>query len=55
MSIIDKIWDYKRQYDEMDPYRRNQLQLAVIGGIVLVIALYVIFNSIESVRRMFNR
>jgi len=55
MSIVDQLMDYKRQYDEMDPYRRNQLNLTVIGAIVLAIALYFIINSFETVRHFVGK
>ena len=55
MSIFDKIGDTKRQYDEMDPFRRHQLQLAVIGSLVLIAALYLIINSFETLKGFFNR
>lgn len=55
MSIIDRIFEYKRQYDEMDPYRRNQLNVVVIGGIILSIALYLILNSVEGIRHFLNK
>lgn len=55
MSIVDKIREYKLQYDEMDPYYRNQLHVAVIGGIVLIIALYYIVSSFEIIKDFFGR
>jgi len=54
-SIIDKLWEYKRQYDEMDPYRKNQLHIAVIGSIVLVIALYLVVDSLGGIKKFFNK
>ncbi|MFH1125588.1 MAG: hypothetical protein V1703_00540 [Candidatus Altiarchaeota archaeon] len=55
MSPIERLLDYKRQYEEMDPYRRNQLNLTVIGSIILIIALYLIMNSIEGIRSIFGK
>lgn len=55
MSIADKIRNYKSEYDEMDPYRKNQLHIVIIGVVVLLAALYVLFGSFETLRSFFSR
>jgi hypothetical protein len=55
MSVFDKLWGFKRQYDEMDPYRRSQLNIAVIGVIVLLAALWVMAGSFSTLKNLFKK
>lgn len=50
MSLVDRLFEYKRRYDEMDPYEKEKLNLAVIGIVIVLVALYFILNSIETIR-----
>lgn len=50
MLVLDKLLEYKRRYDEMDSYEREKLNIAIVGSVVLLVALYLILNSVETIR-----
>ncbi|MDD5112283.1 MAG: hypothetical protein PHG85_07045 [Candidatus Altiarchaeota archaeon] len=54
MSVFDKIRQYKEQYDEMDPYRREQLHMGVLGAIIVIVAAYLILNSLGVIEGFFS-
>jgi hypothetical protein len=55
MSILDTLREYKSRYDEMDPYQKEKLYMGIIGALITLFALYTILNSLDVVKRFFNR
>lgn len=54
MSILDTLIEYKRRYDEMDSYNKEKLHIGIIGSIITLVALYLILNSVEGIRKFFG-